>query len=227
MRAPTAGRLTLARAVFVTVGALTAIPVARAEEKKEEEKCVVLCRPTLKLEPALTIGNLVAPRVENVATGETRTLPRERGVELILALGIPTALRHVRITLESIFPAGRTHPELEAELNLMLMTHGMTGGWLEAHFDVVDQLSPGKRPGTERSYTHKLNFELDVAFSAFNWLRDGNWLRNVELEVSLDYVATGLPRTGDVLDGQRYLENARGWSLSFLLVMPLAPLRPQ
>jgi len=57
--------------------------------------------------------------------------------------------------------------------------------------------------------------------------RASNWLRNIEFEASLDYLATGLPRRGDVIDGQLYLEDARGWSVSFLLVMPLASLVPQ
>ena len=63
-----------------------------------------------------------------------------------------------------------------------------TKGWVGSHFDIVDKISPAKRPGDTSSYTHKLNFELDV--NIFNWLPDGNWLRNIELEGSLDYVAT-------------------------------------
>ena len=41
---------------------------------------------------------------------------------------------------------------------------------------------------------HKLNFELDTSVSVFNWLPEGKWLRGLELEGSLDYVATGLPK---------------------------------
>jgi hypothetical protein len=75
-------------------------------------------------------------------------------------------------------------------------------------------------------YTHKLNFEWDTALHVFNALPAGNWLRNVELEASLDYVATGLPRAGDVVNGERFLDSANPWSLSFVAVVPLAPLRP-
>jgi len=60
----------------------------------------------------------------------------------------------------------------------------------------------------------------------FNKLRDGHWLRNVELELSLDYVATGLPKAGDRLGNERYLDRASPWSLSFVTVIPLAPLNP-
>lgn len=44
--------------------------------------------------------------------------------------------------------------------------------------------------------------------------------------MSLDYLATGLPKKGDVLGGERFVESASPWSLSFVLVMPLAPLAP-
>jgi hypothetical protein len=48
----------------------------------------------------------------------------------------------------------------------------------------------------------------------------------VEAELSLDYLATGLPKAGDVLETQRFVQRASPWSLSFVLVMPLAPLGP-
>ena len=79
------------------------------------------------------------------------------------------------------------------------------------------------RPTDRRAYTHKLDLELDTSVSIFNRLPDGRWLRGVELEGSLDYVATGLPRTGDVIDGWRYLDNASPWSFSLVVVLPVAP----
>jgi hypothetical protein len=48
----------------------------------------------------------------------------------------------------------------------------------------------------------------------------------VEAEVSLDYVATGLAKAGDVVNGERFLDDASPWSLSFVFVFPLAPLVP-
>lgn len=212
--------------LVVALGVLALVPTALAEEKKKAT-CFVLCRPALKLEPTLAVGPLVGPQVQNVTTGVVRTLPPEAGFQLALALGIPTQFRHLRFTLESIFPIPGPKPEFEAELNLFLLTEEMTRGWVELHFDVVDQLSPGMRPDVLDTYTHKLDLELDLAFFVFDWLPAGNWLRNIELEASLDYLATGLPKRGDVIDGQRYLEDARGWSASFLLVIPLAPLVPQ
>ena len=97
-------------------------------------------------------------------------------------------------------------------------------GWLSSHFDIVDKFSPGETPDAQSVYTHKLNFEWDTALHPFNRLPEGNWLRNLELEASLDYVATGLPKAGDVLGDERYVEDASPWGLSFVLVMPFTLL---
>ena len=139
-------------------------------------------------------------------------------VETVLALEIPTEIPRVGFTFETIFipfasgsenpftgmtaqEIGRdsirdNSPEVEIELNLEWLRSEDTGGWVGSHFDIVDKISPAERPQDAGAYTHKLNFELDTAVNIFNWLPEGNWLRNIELEGSLDYVATGLPRAG-------------------------------
>ena len=65
-----------------------------------------------------------------------------------------------------------------------------------------------------------------TAVFLFNALPEGNWLRNVELEGSLDYVATGLPKAGDVIGNERFLDDASPWSFSLVFIFPLAPLSP-
>ena len=55
---------------------------------------------------------------------------------------------------------------------------------------------------------------------------EDNWWRNVEIEGSLDYVATGLPRLGDVVNVERFLTDDNPWSFSIVFVFPLAPLSP-
>ena len=117
-------------------------------------------------------------------------------------------------------------PEVEIELNLEWVRSEDTGGWVGSHFDIVDKISPAERPRDAGAYTHKLNLELDTAVNIFNWLPEGNWLRNIELEGSLDYVATGLPRAGDRIGNELLLDNASGWSFSLVFVIPLAPLSP-
>ncbi|MDO8678035.1 MAG: hypothetical protein Q7R30_05665 [Acidobacteriota bacterium] len=214
---------------------------------QDEPRCAFLCAPELKIEPTWTIENLGArPKVE--IDGQEERAARESVFELIFALNVPTTIPRVGLTLEAIFiPFGGTsvHPftgataaeagrdeirdngiEIEAELNFDLFGTEQTGGWVSSHFDVVDKFSPGKTPRAGSVYTHKLNFEWDTAFHVFNRLPQGHWLRNVEAEVSLDYVATGLPKTGDVIGGERFLNKASPWSLSFVMVVPLAPLAP-
>jgi len=88
---------------------------------------------------------------------------------------------------------------------------------------VVDKFSPAGRPTDRRAYTHKLNLELDTSLSVFKWLPEDRWLRGVELEGSLDYVATGLPRAGDRVDGRTFVEKASPWSFSIVFVLPVAP----
>ena len=230
---------------------LVLAPPALAQDD-DEPRCRVLCAPDFKVEPTVTFENLVnRARVETldddgaVSAGRQE---RESVFELILALGIPTEIPRVGFTLETILvPGGETdrHPftgatsgqlggaairdngiEFELELNLDWLTGEQTGGWIESHFDVVDKFSPAERPTDTSVYTHKLNFELDTAFLLFNWLPDDNWLSHVELEGSLDYVATGLPRAGDVIGGERYLDDASRWGFSVVAVLPIAPLAP-
>ncbi|MCW5979712.1 MAG: hypothetical protein KIT09_16655 [Bryobacteraceae bacterium] len=173
---------------------------------------------------------------------------REKVFEVIAALDVPTEIPRVGFTFEAIFvpfakgsqnpftgmtaqDLGRRSirdnpPEVEIELNLEWLRTEDTKGWVGSHFDIVDKISPAERPGDTGAYTHKLNFELDTAVSVFNWLPQGNWLRNIEVEGSLDYVATGLPRAGDRFGNEVFLDNASGWSFSLVFVIPLAPLSP-
>ena len=220
---------------------LVASPLAAQEAgDAENARCFVLCAPSLKVEPTMTFENLANRALVEVTAAESV-------FELILALEVPTEIPRVGLTLEAIlvpFGESDTNPfgvpaadlgvasirdngiEFEFELNLDWLTSDQTGGWVESHVDVVDKFSPAERPTDTSAYTHKLNFELDTAFLLFNWLPEGNWLKHVELEGSLDYVATGLPRAGDVVGAERYLGDASRWSFSLVAVLPVAPLRP-
>ena len=217
-----------------------------------QPRCAFLCVPDVKIEPTVTIEHLFGPaRVEELDDGvvvATTSQEREAVFELILAVGVPTEIPRVGFTIETIFvPFGETDThtftgataadarrtsfrdngiEVELELNLSILEPEQTGGWVESHFDIVDKLSPGETADAGSVYTHKLNFELDTAFLPFSRLPEDNWLHHFEVEGSLDYVATGLPKAGDVVDGERYLDNASAWSFSLVGVIPLAPLAP-
>lgn len=229
-------------------------PLTAQEGSEQEEDCTVLCAPELKFEPTVTVENLFAPprvvELEDGAPGDTVRLERETAFEMIFALDVPTELPRIGLTLEAIWTpfagtsenlfTGRTagelgeeeiadNPvELEAELNVALLTPEESGGWVDVHLDLVDKLSPAAQPDDARLFTHKLNFELDAAFLVFSRLLEESWLRNVEVEGSLDYVATGLPGAGDEVPAgeQRFLDDASPWSFSALLVVPVAPLDP-
>jgi hypothetical protein len=184
-----------------------------------------MCSPTFKVEPTITFTNLFgSPRIAS-DDGTVTQESRETEFEMILSLGLPTRASWLEFTVEAIFlPFDRdSTPELEFETNFIWLPSVRTRGWITSHFDVVDKFSAAERPTDRRAYTHKLNFELDASFAVFNWLPEGRWLRSVELEGSLDYVATGLPRAGDRIDGSRFLDDASPWSFSLVFVLPVAP----
>jgi hypothetical protein len=188
--------------------------------------CHVLCAPEFNLEPTITFTKVFrAARIVD-EHGTTTREPREAEFEVILSLNLPTRASWLEFTVEAIFlPLDReSTPELEFETNFIWLSGARTGGWLSSHVDIVDKFSPARRPTDRRAYTHKLNFELDTSVSVFNWLPEGEWLRGVELEGSLDYVATGLPTLGDRVDGGRFLDRASPWSFSLVVVIPIAPL---
>jgi len=191
-----------------------------------QDPCRVLCAPVFNVEPTFTFPNLFgSPRT----VGEDGRITREGRkpeFEVILSLGLPTRISWLEFAVEAIvlpFDSEST-PELEFETNVVWLSGERTGGWVSSHFDIVDKFSAAERPTDHRAYTHKLNLELDTSVSVFNWLREGRWLRGIELEGSLDYVATGLPKAGDRIETRRYLDDASPWSFSVVLVLPIAPM---
>jgi hypothetical protein len=188
--------------------------------------CRYLCTPEFLVEPTITFTNLFgSPRLVD-EQGTTTRESRESDFEVILSLGLPTRSSWLAFTVEAIFlPFDRdSTPELEFEANFNWLPADRTRGWLGSHVDIVDKFSAAERTSDRRAYTHKLNIELDTGVSIFNWLPEGRWLRGVEIEGSLDYVATGLPRRGDRVNGVRFIDNASPWSLSVVFVVPVAPL---
>ena len=167
---------------------LTAAPVFG-----QQARCRFLCEPTVLVEPTITFE-------------KDGTL-----FEGIVALDLATPLPRLGVSLEAITKpfSDDNGVELEAEINLVWLESEQTNGWMSSHFDVVDKFSPAERPEDTRAYTHKLNFELDTALALFSRLPESNWLHDVEIEGSLDYVATGLPK------------DASRWSFSLVFVIPI------
>ena len=192
---------------------------------QEPASCRFLCDPEWKVEPTFTIENLANRHRVATSDGKTTRVNREQLFETVLALDLSTRVPRLGFTVEAIVApfSDDNEAELEFETNLHWLTEAMTRGWVSSHFDIVDQFSPAERPKARRAYTHKLDFELDTALHAFKWLSEGRWLRGVELETSLDYLGTGIPRAGDQFDGQLFLDDASHWSVSFVFVIPVAP----
>jgi hypothetical protein len=207
--------------LIMAFAVLPALPVAA----QAQPPCRVLCAPEFKIEPTITITNVFS-RPRTAADNETPAREtRETEIEVIFSFGLPTRVPWLEFTAEAIvLPFERdATPELEFEANVTWLPSERTRGWVSSHFDVVDKFSPAARPTDRRAYTHKLNLELDTSLAVFNWLPEGRWLRGVELEGSLDYVATGLPRAGDRVDGRTFLDKASPWSFSIVFVLPVAP----
>jgi hypothetical protein len=242
----------LAVMVLVAFPAQAQPAQSQPAQSQDADGCFFFCSPALKIEPTFTVEHLfnrhrVAEMDGDVQVGLERA-EREVIFETVVVVDIPTQIPRVGFSLEAIFAPfattdenpftgasaealGRSSvrdnvPEIELELNLEWLRGEDTGGWVGSHFDIVDKISTSERPQDASAYTHKLNFELDTGVNIFKWLPDGNWLRNVELEGSLDYVATGLPRAGDRIGNQLYLDDASPWSFSLVFVLPLAPLFP-
>lgn len=207
--------------LLLVVGLSVAQPAAA-----QDPPCRLICSPKFKVEPTLTVTNLFGrPRVIS-DDGVTMRERRQREFELILSMDLPTRVEWLGFTVEAILlPFERdSTPELEFEANFTWLPSKRTRGWVSSHVDIVDKFSAAERPGDRGRYTHKLNIELDTSVAIFKRLAPGRWLRGVELEGSLDYVATGLSKAGDLIDGVRYLDRSSPWSFSIVFVLPIAPM---
>jgi hypothetical protein len=173
--------------------ALVTALLAAAPALAHAQECKLLCEPTLLIEPTITW--------EHDATV----------FETIFALDLATPIPRVGVTLEAITKpfSDENDVELESELKLYWLEGEQTGGWLSSHFDLVDKFSGREKATDTRAYTHKLNLELDTAVALFSRLPDTHWLHDVEIEGSLDYVATGLSR------------GSPRWSFSLVFVFPI------
>jgi hypothetical protein len=214
------------RGALIGVAAIVLL-VPSLSMAQESADCRVICELEWLVEPTITIENLANRHRVVTPDGVTERVNRERVFETVLAVDMSTKVPWLGFTVEAIFSpfSDDNSVALEFESNWHWLTESMTGGWVTSHFDVVDKFSPAERPESDRAYTHKLDFELDTAVHVFNWLPEGRWLHGVEVETSLDYLATGLPKKGDVFpDGTQFLDDASHWSLSFVFVIPVAPL---
>ncbi len=218
-------------AILVSVAACMSLYMAPQTVAQENSKFWFLGAPEFKIEPTLSFEPLfqrpIIEKLNNDQVVSRQKQELESATELVLAMDIPSTIPRVGFTVEAIlkpFEKIDNEPEIELETNFYLLESEQTGGWISSHFDIVDKFSLAERPGDKGAYTHKLNLEWDTAFLPFNRLSGNSHLKHIELEVSLDYVATGLPRAGDVIGNIRFVDDASRWFLSVLVVFPMAPL---
>lgn len=221
------------------------------QQRGRTKGCKIICTPSITFSPALSVANFInAPRVRMLASGEVRQLPRTENLELFITAAAPTAIPRVSVYTQIFWVltadgssnpfTGYTASELDEETirtnpvaiklggTLTLLKREELGGWLGFALNVADQFGPAAQPEDASTYTHKLDLELAGVVGIFNWLPQGNWLRNVTAYATMDYLATGLPNEGDeVPDGtQVYLDDASHWFLFSGLSFPVAPLTP-
>jgi hypothetical protein len=213
-------------AVRIALLALAAALVGTSQAAAQKPSpCRFLCAPDFGVEPTMTLTNAFRGARIVQPDGTTTREPRETEFDLVLALDLPSRVSWLGFTIEASFqPLDRdSPPELEFEANVIWLAADRTSGWVSSNVDVVDNFSPDERRTESGAYTHKLDFELDVSVAIFKWLAGSRWLKGVELQGSLDYLASGLPRKGDLIDGVRFIDGASPWSLSFVIAIPVAP----
>jgi hypothetical protein len=109
-----------------------------------------------------------------------------------------------------------------AMFDLLRQRH--TGGWVSGSLGLLGMFSPAAEKDDDSFYTHKLLAEVFMTIGIFNWLSDGQLLRNLTLYSAVEYIATGLPTTGAPTSaGGQLLGNADPWIFIVGLQVPVAP----
>ena len=121
-------------------------------------------------------------------------------------------------------PVRANAPTLAAGASVALVRMSETGGWVDLAANVGDLFSHAARPSDRRDYTHKLDLSLIGHFSAFAWTPPSTYAHRMSVYALLDYVATGLARSGDeVPRGRVFVTDARPLALMVGLAVPLTP----
>ena len=209
-------------------------------------QCRILCAPSVTLMPSLLRTHVNGgPLVENTATGVERRLPGSSSMEIIVAVASRTAIPRV-----SLFGSAQWLPNASAQRNpftlytanelgepvranaptftvgasVELLPAAVTRGWLDVAANVGDLFSQAARPGDASAYTHKLDLDLIAHAHAFAWTPPRTYLHRVSVFGMLDYVASGLPRTGDEVPiGRRFMSDARPLAFIAGLALPVTP----
>lgn len=237
-----------ARAVLVPVALAVTLSLAAAAASAQTP-CHSVCAPQLLFRAGAIRSHIFGgPTVTDLTTGTTRTLASRTNLQLQFLLSAATLFprTHVNLAVQWLPNARATTnpfteysasdegstihantPSVAMNVSVDALTAKQTGGWGGLSGYAGDLFSTASQPGDNSDYTHKLDLGLAGSLNIFHWLPQGDWLHDaVSAYAILDYVATGLPKAGDVVPKgvRRFDTAARPAALIAGLSVRLAPL---
>lgn len=231
---------------------LAAIPLAIAAVSipaRAQAPCHSICAPTLLLRAGAIRSHIFGgPTVTDLATGATHRIASRTNLQLQFLLTAATLLprTHVNLAVQWLPNARATTnpfteysatdegstihantPSVAMNVSVDALTPKETAGWLGVSGYAGDLFSTASQPGDNSDFTHKLDLGLAGSVNIFNWLPPADWVHDaVSAYAILDYVATGLPKPGDVVPKgvRRFDTAARPAALIAGIAVRLAPL---
>jgi hypothetical protein len=220
--------------------------LAAPASAQTSRQCAFLCAPTITLMPGVLRTHLFGgPTVRSLSSGDEHRLPSSTNAEIILSVASQSAIPRLSLfgSLQwlpnatearnpfTLYTASELGTSVRA--NAPTATFGVSGsllpatqthGWVDLALNVGDLFSQAARPDDKSSYTHKLDLDLVTHVDAFAWTPKSTWIHRVSIFGILDYVATGIPRAGDVVpQGREFMTRARPTGLIIGLALPVTP----
>jgi hypothetical protein len=218
----------------------------------QSARCSSLCAPTLSVAPAMMVSHLLGhPRVQSLDDGSTRSLGSLTNLDVAFTIAAPTAIprtklfatvswlptAHARANPFTEYTASQLGgddvranlPSVSLGFQVAALTPKQTGGWVGLTPYVADQFSKAASPTSGSDYSHKLELGLTSTINLFSRMPSSSWLHGLAAFATFDWVATGLPGTGDeVPKGERvFLDHADGTALILGASAQVAPLAHQ
>lgn len=234
---------------YHALAALVVATVAPIASTVAQAPCHSICAPTLLFRVGAIRSHVFGgPTVTDLATGATHTLASRSNLQLqfLLTAATPLPRTHVNLAVQWLPNARATTnpfteysasddgstihantPSVAMNVSVDAITPKETAGWVGVSGYAGDLFSTASRPGDNSDYTHKLDVGVAGTFDIFNWLPPTDWAHDaVSAYAILDYVATGLPRAGDVVPKgvRRFDTAARPAALIAGIAVRLAPL---
>lgn len=235
----------------VVATAVTAIAALAATPSTvlAQTPCRNICAPQLLFRAGAIRSHVFGgPTVTDLTTGATHRLVSRTSLQLQFLLTAATLFprTHVNLAVQWLPNARATTnpfteysasdegstihantPSVAMNVSIDALTAKETGGWLGVSGYAGDLFSTASQPGDNSDYTHKLDVGLAGSLDIFNWLPASDWAHGaVSAYAILDYVATGLPRAGDVVPKgvRRFDTAARPAAFIAGIAVRLAPL---